>query len=238
MKTHLIAALAVLVLVAACNRATDTVIPNDPTTWDKDLAPAIAKLSDDDKALVRGYLLRVKLGELFNKEGVPIGTTLATAIEDQKKWKAEQAKRDAEAAALKEKLELESAAQRDVIAKAVTVALLSKRQLASDFRAGRYSDSQEFRIAVKNKGDKELVGVSGRLQFIDVFDKEVGAVTFDISQKIKPDGEYTWIGSRDYNQFIKEHRAIWDLEEGKYTTRFEPSALVYKDGTKLDVGAK
>lgn len=58
-------------------------------------------------------------------------------------------------------------------------------------------------------------------------------MTFRISQKIAPSGSYVWKGGRDYNQFVAEQRAVWNLEEGKYKTRFVPSALVFADGTKL-----
>lgn len=226
-----------LAILAACNPATEAVIPNDPSTWEKELAPAIAKLKDEDKELLRAYLVRMKLAEAFSKEegGVPIGTTIGKALEDQRKWRERQEEIKAEAAALKRKLEKDAELVRTEISKAVTFALISKSQLNENYAARRYSAEQNFKIGVKNNSQKELIGVSGALEFIDVFDKVVGGVTFSISEKIKPGGEYTWIGSRDYNQFNKEHRALWNLEEGKYTTRFVPTALVYADGTKVSV---
>ena len=32
---------------------------------------------------------------------------------------------------------------------------------------------------------------------------------------------------------LPEHKAMWNLEEGKYTARFLPSAVVFADGTKV-----
>jgi hypothetical protein len=54
-----------------------------------------------------------------------------------------------------------------------------------------------------------------------------------MAEKIKPGGEVTWEGGRDYNQFISEHKAVWNLEEGKYKTKFVPSAIVFSDGSQL-----
>ncbi|SPD46707.1 hypothetical protein [Cupriavidus neocaledonicus] len=225
--------IGVTLMLAGCGKPQDAVIPNDMSTWDKDLAPKIQKLSDEDKKLLTGYLMRAKMGEAFGGKGVPIGTTVGQGIEEQKKWVAEQEAKAAEEKALKEKIERERAAAAEAIGKAVTVALIEKKELASNYRAGRYGEEQVFKIAVKNNSEKEIAGVSGELEFIDVFDKTVGSVTFSISEKIKAGAEYVWVGSRRYNQFIDSQRAVWNLEDGKYKTRFKPETVVFADGAKL-----
>ena len=77
--------------------------------------------------------------------------------------------------------------------KAVTVTLIAKKELPKNYDAGRYSEYQEFRIGVQNNLDKSVVGVAGEIKFIDVFDKEVGAVNFRISENIAPGKSATWI---------------------------------------------
>lgn len=62
------------VALLGCSKPTETVIPSDASTWDKDLAPSIQKLSDDERKLVAGYLARAKMGEVFGGKGVPVGT--------------------------------------------------------------------------------------------------------------------------------------------------------------------
>jgi hypothetical protein len=227
--------LSIALLLAACSKPTETVIPADMTTWEKELAPSIQKLGDADKALFASYALRVKMSGLFGgeKAGIPFGTTVGQAIEDQKKWVAEQKKASDEAAALKVKMEAEKLETIKEINNSVTVTLLSKKERPENYEAGRYSKSQQFVVGVENKSTKDVTGVSGSIEFIDVFDKVVGSVNFGISEKIKPSGTYKWTGVRDYNQFIAEQRAVWNLEEGKYTTRFTPSAVIFADGTKL-----
>lgn len=222
-------------LVGGCSKPTDIVIPSDMATWDKELAPALQKLPEADREKVAAYLMRVKVGEAFGGKGVPPGTTIGQALESQKKWEAEEAAKRAEEEALKRKLEQERAEAMEQLNKAVTVTLLAKRELPKNFDVGRYSEYQEFRIGVKNNSDKTLAGVAGEIKFIDVFDKEVGAVTFRISETLEPGKSTTWTGGRDYNQFIDAHRAVWSLEEGKYTTKFYPEMVVFADGTKLSV---
>lgn len=238
--------LFVAALLSACSKATDTVIPSDMSVWDKELAPVVNKLDEEEKRIFVDYVARKKLAEVFGKEKatIPFGTTVGQAIEEQRKWKAdfekaeaeakaEAARKAAEEQALKAKLEEERVAVLKQINAAATVTLLSKRELPRNFDAGRYSAEQEFAIGVENRSTQTLVGISGALEFLDVFDKVVGSVKFRISESIKPGGTYKWIGSRDYNQFLDEHRAVWNLEQGKYTTRFVPDTLVYLDGTKL-----
>jgi opacity protein-like surface antigen len=240
--------LAAALVLTACSKVKDTVVPTDMSTWDKELAPIVQKLEEEDKKLFVGYVMRMKMGEAFGAKGggIPFGTTVGQAIEQQKTWqaeferkqaaeKAERERKAAEEAALKRKLEEERAAAIKKINEAVTVTLLAKRELPRDFNLRRISDYQEFEIGVQNISKKDVVGVAGTMEFIDVFDKSVGGVNFKVSQTIKPGATYRWVGGRDYNQFIDHHRALWNLEDGKYKTRFVPSAVVYADGEKLEL---
>ena len=205
------------------------------STWDKELAPELKKLPDADREKLAAYLMRAKMGEVFGGKGVAPGTTIGQALEAQKKWETEQAAKRAEEEALKKKLAEERAAAIEQLNKAVTVTLISKRELPKSYDAGRYSEYQQFRIGAQNNTDKVVIGVAGEIKFIDVFDKEVGAVSFRISEKIEPGKSVTWTGGRDYNQFLDTHRAVWNLEEGKFTTKFYPEMVVFQDGIKLTV---
>ena len=222
-------------VLAACSDVADTVIPSDMATWDKELAPKLQELSDADREKVAAYLMRVKMGELFGGNGVPPGTTIRQALEEQRKWEAEWEAQRAEGAALRAKLETERAAALEELGKAVTVTLLGKSEWPENYDIGRYSEYQEFRIGVQNNSKKDIAGVSGVIEFIDIFDKKVGSVGFAISETIAPGESITWTGGRDYNQFVDEHRAVWNLEEGKYNTLFVPQMVVFQDGTKLSV---
>lgn len=240
-------ALALLVLVlSACTRPADVVIPTDTSAWDKELAPVIKKLGAEDQKLLQGYLMRVKLSESLSAalgkgfEGVPLGTTVGKAIDEQRQWQQEQARQDAtekrrvtEEKALKDRLAKEAQAAKTALNDAVTVVLVSKEQVPADPKAGRYSAQQRFAIGVTNRSAKTISGVSGTLRFLDRFDVEVGAVSFRMVEEIRPGFDETWNGVRDYNQFIKAHKAVWDLSEGEYTTRFEPDVILFSDGSRL-----
>ena len=230
---HTLALFLVVAALAGCSKPTDAVIPSDMAAWDKELAAQMKKLPDEDRQKVAAYLMRAKMGEAFGGKGVPPGTTLGQALAEQKKWETEQAAKRAAEESLKAQLEKERADALGRLNKVVTVSLLAKRELPKNYDAGRYSERQEFRIGVHNNADKPVIGVAGELEFVDIFDKKVGAVTFRISERVEPGKSTTWTGSRDYNQFLDAHRAVWNLEEGKYTTRFVPEMVVFEGGEKL-----
>ncbi|TFZ02955.1 hypothetical protein EZ313_17160 [Ramlibacter henchirensis] len=237
---------AAAVVAIGCGKATETIIPSDMSTWDKELAPVVQKLSEEDKKHFVAYVARMKLAEGLSggKNAIPFGMTVGQAIEEQKKWaaeleqrlareKAEEQKREAEAAALVQKLVAESIEIARRINEAVTVTLLAKRELPRSFEAGRYSDYQQIVIGIQNNAQKPLKALSGRLDFIDAFNKVVAKVYFEITRDVKPGATYKWTGGRDYNQFIDEHRVLWNLDDGQYKTRFVPETLIFTDGEKL-----
>lgn len=235
MKKFAACVLTSAVLLVGCSKPTDTVIPTDMAAWDKDLAP-IKKLSEDDRKLVVGYLARAKMGEVFGGKGVPVGTTIAGAIDEQRQWLVERERKEAEAAALKEALAVARAQKIAALDKAVLVTLVEKRELPKNYEIKRYSEYQEFKIGVKNTSEKPIAGVAGSLEFVDIFDKTVGGVNFRITENIRPGEHVVWTGGRDYNQFLEQHKAVWNLEVGKYKTRFIPETIIFSDGSKLTTG--
>lgn len=219
-----------LCLIAACSDPRATLIPSDMATWDKSLAPTIEKLTPEEKKLFAAWVVRTKLSESFGGEPMPVGVTVAQALEQQKKWADERQAKEAEERALKEKLLAEQAAIAKQIDDTVTVTVLNL-----ELEKEGFVQRQAIKIGLKNKGDKDIKGVSGSIKFIDIFDKKVGEMTFGYDKGLKAGSETSWSGVRDYNQFIAEHKAIANLQSGKYTTKFEPEMIVFEDGTKLAV---
>ena len=244
---HALFLAAAVALLAGCSDPMKTVIPSDMAAWDKELAPVVQKLPEIERKDLVAYIMRMKALSVLPgaKQDIPFGTTVGEAIAEQRRWaearaveiakeQAEQARVAAEAAALKAKLEDERRQVTERLNAVVVVTLLAKRQLPADINSRRYSDRQEFKLGVKNVSEKQIEGVAGELQFYDVFEKKVGYGNFRLSETIAPGASITWLGGRDYNQFNDMHRTLWNPEEGKYTTRFIPKAVVFADGTKLE----
>lgn len=222
-------------ILSACSNPKDVVIPSETALWETELKDAIKELPDDEKFAVAAYLMRAKVGQAFGGDGIPAGTTIGQAIELQKSYELERSlneAREQEVNARKQEEKDEIVGQLNA---AVSVTLLSKTQEEADINRGNYLGIQRVSVGIQNTSEKEIAGVAGELKFIDIFDKEVGSIRIKVTHDIWPSDMYTWEGKREYNRFFKEHVAIWNLEEGKYTTEFVPSMIVFSDGTKLSV---
>lgn len=235
MKYHFFIACALVVALAACSKPKSVIIPTDVATWDKNLAPEIQKLTLKEQKLLNGYLLRLKIGETFSAVGIPSGLTIGNAIEAQNIWLEQQQVQEAKENALKEKLAKERGTVELTLNSAVTLTLLEKKEIPRDGRGDKYRDLQVIKVGIKNTSEKEISGVAGTLEFIDIFDKKVGEINFSIAKTIRPNQEVTWWGSRDYEPYVPEQKAVWSLEKGKYKAVFNPSKLVYSDGTKISI---
>jgi hypothetical protein len=215
------------------NKPNRTVIPTDTANWDKELAPALAKLSDDDKRLAAAYLARAKLGELFGGAGIPSGLTIDQAIREQRNWEQAQAANDAEAKKLETRIKAEKEAVAKQISDLLTVALIDKRYVPHDYQSHIYSDSIVINIAFQNKGNKDIAGVKGKTIFTDMFGDVIKMVSLSYDEGIPAGKSVTWVGSVDYNQFQKSDVRLRDIDKAKLQFSFEPETVIFADGTKI-----
>ena len=236
MRMSLIVIVAMTALACAGDPA-DLVLPSDVSAIEKDedFVKAIKTLSEEDRELLAGYLMRRELGKAFGgaKDGMPV--TVGEAIADQKAWAEQRAKDEAEAKALAEKVQAELEAKQRELREAVTVALTSKSVLGKNFRAGRYSDAIAVSIAFQNKTDKAVGGVKGVMVFSDMFDEEIKRVNVSYDEGIEPKSTSTWKAELGHNQFMPADTKLMNTEFEKLKTRWEPEVILFTDGTSLKV---
>jgi len=246
---HKAAVIAIAILLAACSKPTETIIPSDMAKWDTELAPQMKKLSEEDRADLTGYLMRMKMLEAFDKTagGVPLGTTVGDAISAQKKWKADAAaakaaqdvidkKRKEDADALSAKVAAERKAIEDRISAAVTIAITDKKVLPEDMSNSRFYDFLVLTYAIENKSDKGIVQLKGTFYFKDATGDEVGMlpVTFDqaiaAGKTLKTDTGRGWnvksYGPKDLKDIARHDLATM-------TVKFVPSSIAFAGGEVL-----
>ncbi len=242
MKAKAAGVLAVVVLLAFAtfagyrffNNPSRTVIPTDATKWNEQLAPTLAKLSNDDKRLAAAYLARAKIGELFGgREAIPSGLTLAQAIKEQRSWEQAQAAKDAEAKALETQVKAEKDAVAKQISELLTVALIGKRYVPHDYGSGNVSDSIVIDLAFQNKGNKDIAGVKGKTVFKDIFGDVIKIVNLSYDDGIPAGKSVTWVGRLDYNQFEQNDIKLGAVDMAKLQFSFEPETVIFADGTKI-----
>lgn len=236
-----------VVLVASllgCSKGIDTVIPADVSTWEKELAPIISKLSEEERGLFSAYVLRAKMSSALTNGAVdiPFGTTIGQAIQMERERAAKETEEDAkrklkekEAQDLKSQRQAQRAEMEKNIHEAVSVTLMEKDGIPASPSTGVFRPSQRFHIKISNTSKFDISGVSGELRFIDLFGKDVGSVSFRIAESVAPGEEVLWSGARDYNEFNSEQKAVWLLDKGEFTTEFKPDTVVFSNGLKFEM---
>jgi hypothetical protein len=233
MKKTLVFAAIVACTLAACSKPEDTIIPSDSKNWDTQLAPEVKKLSEADKQLLTGYLVRAKMGEAFGGAPMPVGTTVGKGIERQKKWLAKQEAQKAEQERLKKEVEAQKAAAAAELSKSVVMVFLSQHIVPKDIYAHRYRDEFLIDVAVQNSSQKPIKGVKADLVFKNTFGETIYTSGLTIEESIQPGGRTTWEGGHELNEFMDTDKKLMNLQEGSYTTEIRPTMVVFADGSHI-----
>lgn len=233
MKKAICTMIAGLFLMVGCSDPKNTVIPPDMSK----ISSSIKKLNDEEKGLLAAFTIRTKMSEAFGGNKMPDGITIGKAIQLQREWIIEQKaleeqnkKKEAEAKALKDKIEKEKENMRKRLDEVATVTVLKVETVGESYMA-----KQIIKIGIKNKSQWIVSGIKGTIKFYDVFDKEVAQVYIKYDEDIKAGDYATWTGGRNYLEIDKNQKAIAQLKEGKYKAVFEPDAIVFGDGTKWTI---
>ena len=88
----------------------------------------------------------------------------------------------------------------------------------------------------ENLGSKEIVAVTGILDFYNVYGEKVYGIKIDhrdpIPAKSKTSSDFEF----NLNQFIDSHNELADMaERHAYKSEFRPEGLVFADGSKIIV---
>lgn len=234
-----------LLLVCAlfgCSKPTDIVFGPEPLKQMAEQGDQFKKLSEEDRMLLVSYVGVSELGQKFgNRDAKPItGRTVGEVLTDARGWQemvrareAEKHKKDAETAALREKVIAEHKAAMEKINQTVTVAVTSKEILPQNYSISRIYDQLKLTYAVENKSDKPIRQLKGYLSVFDATGEKVGMLmlTFDEVIKAKSTLKTTtgsvWKIQRFDNGFIEK---IADTPFEGMKTTFEIRAIAYVDG--------
>ena len=219
---------AVVTALAACGQSgTNTVmsvaLPTEARLMRGQFqTDVLNKLAAEDKELLLAYLTRKNAVAGLNSIGVQPGTTVGAAIDAQKRLLANvaMAKSPRDGAA-------PSASQSD-LQEIVHVSLQHK-----EIVPGNLLPQQRLELVFTNNAAKAIAGVDGNLAFVDMFGNTIESISIQMTESIAVADSTLWTGSRDYNEFVSAHRAVAQLEEGKYTTLFIFKTIVFSDGTQL-----
>ena len=226
--------ISAVILLAACNKPMDAVIPTSNDEQSQFIEKVVSKLGEEDKKLYAAWLMRRGLAAAFNNTAVvPPGTTVAQAIADQKEWLQQQEKAKAEEIRLSQEREAAKKAVQESIQKAAKIKFAGHELLPKNYRANRYSDQQKIYLEAGNLSDKVIHGIKAQLTYTDMFGQVIATIPFEITDTISPQHGIRWEGTRDLNQFIDADTKLMSLDQDKYRTNIEIQMIVFADGTSL-----
>lgn len=221
-------------LLAGCS-AKSAVIPTDPNQWDK-LGEKAKHLSEDDRRLFGAYMARMTIGTAFSggKVAIPAGETIGKAIDDEKKFEADQKKQQEESDLLKAKAAAERDAAEAALSKAALVTLISKTYVPKDIDRERFSDRVDFIFAVQNRTAKDIAGIKGTLEFDDMFGTEIKDIGFSMDEGVAAGQTRTISGyGMELNQFDDSDTKLAQTDLSKMKAVFHPEMIVFKDGSNM-----
>lgn len=115
----------------------------------------------------------------------------------------------------------------------VSVKVLGKENLPTNYDVGRYSPFIEFKFSVTNNTSKSIRGVQGTLDIQDLFGETIMRSSLDFTgQTIAAGGTATYSDlGIDVNEFMDEHVKLYNEEYKDLKFDYEVTAIVYDDGT-------
>ena len=116
---------------------------------------------------------------------------------------------------------------------ALLVGIWSKRYLAANPDAGRYSDKIEFEFFFSNIGNREIRAFTGIATFSDVFGRPIKNIEILYDQPLRIGQPIFWTASWDPNQFIEEDQQIVNTDLGNLIFKFAAQSIIFVDGTQL-----
>jgi hypothetical protein len=145
--------------------------------------------------------------------------------------KNEAAVREAEAKK-QERLAAEARAKEEArvseLRKAITLAVVSK-----GFQETDYEKYITIKVAYENTSGKDIRAFQGKIQFTDLFGKEIYESALTISGSVRAGDKKIWNGSIKYNQFMDDQKALRFAELSDMKVVWKPSGLLFVDGSRV-----
>lgn len=221
---------ALLLLCSSCSNINNKKVTN--ANKDKIMyeISTSKELTDDERQLLAGYVVRQNLSTVFQggKPDMPTGKTVGEIIENQRKWVAEETAKKKAEKEKEQRLAAEIAAKEAALRALVTVTLYGLKEQHAGFM-----DGFEARIAVK-AGDKDIRAFEGDLALSDVLGNSLGDIPVKVLKSLNANESGTTNFSNAYIPF-PELRGK-HLEDIK--SQWKPTKIILADLTELSVPAR
>ncbi len=191
-------------------------------------------LTVEEIGLLTTFQMRRAAVKAFGGSEMPIvGKTVGDLIREERKFQADAKVKEDE----QKKLAAEAKAKADALTaqlrNAITLTVFDKGFRPSDPMGGTFDAYITLKCVYENKSDKDIRAFRGRVQFTDLFGKEIFTTNMTISDPIKAGGRATWDGLIKYNQFITDQQNLRNAEMANMKIIWLPDSVLFEDGSSL-----
>ena len=116
------------------------------------------------------------------------------------------------------------------IAESVTFAVTKKGYYEGQYG---YPKNITFSFSFKNKTNRDIAGIKGKLTFFDMFDEKITVINLSYDDGIRANKIAVYKAQIDYNDFESDDKKLRDTELTKLKHLWEPEQLIFSDGEKL-----
>lgn len=90
-------------------------------------------------------------------------------------------------------------------------------------------------VALENKTGKTVKSVDSKLIINDGDGDGIMGIAFSHNQEIAPGSASNYRGIVEVNKNVENDRYVWNTELGKLHAEFETSAIIFSDGTRMEI---
>ncbi|MBT0550230.1 hypothetical protein [Riemerella anatipestifer] len=152
-------------------------------------------------------------GENAVKEGISFDKTYKEYLDEIKE---ERVKKEKELAELKA---------------AVAVEVLDASIERGSGIMADYDVNLPVKVKIKNTSGKAIQGISGRIEAIDMFDKNIDNLKFEITDEVKPNAEL--VEDYIYDISFGDLKKMDESSFSKLKFVWVPQTIIFKDGSRL-----
>lgn len=223
----------VVLLAIGCGDPRSTKIPADVSEIPK-IQSSLDKLDSADRRRVAAYEMRAHMGALFGNSPPAASVTIGEAIDNQKAFEAAEAKEEAASKALAVKVAADRARQLALMSQVLSTAL-TKLEVEGAPK-DQFGQFIYMHVAFQNRGARSIAGVKGTAILRDIFGDTLAtkSVSYDKGIPINSVKELRELLGATMVDAHDKKLADTPIEKVKFS--FEPSIIIFDDGTKLESG--
>jgi hypothetical protein len=221
-----------IALLTGCLNPYDVVLPLDSAgIQDSQTAQrALRELSDEERDLVVGYMIRRALITEDSSRAVTIGEALSA----QRRFELDRARRRAAELALTARVHMQEEEAVRTMQESVIVSISRIQSLDRDYSAGRFQPTLEIDVAFQNTTDRDITAIRGVFLFADSFNAPIKQVSLTFEDGVRAGDTVVWHGSMRINEFVREDVRLWSDATSLRAT-WEPTGVLFSDGALVAV---